>query len=149
MESLVIGYGNALRGDDGVGPRVATHLSSTLSGAPVQALALHQLAPELAEPISQAAQVIFVDACVGEPPGAVACRLLAPLDGAALGLGHHLTPDALLAYAQLWYGRCPPAHLITITGQNFGYTEQLSAPVETAVDEAVALVRRLLNLPGA
>jgi hydrogenase maturation protease len=145
MESLVIGYGNALRGDDGVGPCVATHLASTLNGAPVRALAIHQLLPELAEPISQAALVIFVDACVGSPPGAVAGRPLAPLDTSTLGLGHHLTPAALLAYAQQLYGRCPPAHLVTITGQDFGYTEQLSAPAETAVDEAVALIHRLLN----
>jgi NAD-reducing hydrogenase large subunit len=65
---------------------------------------------------------------------------------------HAIRPDAAAGATRGpgWHavGRTP-AHLITITGQNFGYTEQLSAPVETAVDEAVALVRRLLNLPGA
>ena len=60
---LVIGYGNELRGDDGVGPRVARAVSDwRLPG--VTALAVHQLAPELAEPLSLSDAAVFVDAAV-------------------------------------------------------------------------------------
>ena len=46
---LVIGYGNELRGDDGVGPRVARELSPRLGVSfGVSAIDVHQLMPELA-----------------------------------------------------------------------------------------------------
>jgi hypothetical protein len=58
---LLIGYGNELRGDDGVGPYVAREIDRRdLPG--VRTFALHQLAPELAEEIAGADGVIFVDA---------------------------------------------------------------------------------------
>ncbi len=57
---LVIGYGNTLRGDDGVGQLVAVAVSKwQLPG--VIALERHQLTAELAEPLSRAAIAIFVD----------------------------------------------------------------------------------------
>ena len=60
---LVIGYGNTLRGDDGVGPRVAEAVAAmALPG--VRTLGCHQLAPEHAEAISRADRVVFVDAAV-------------------------------------------------------------------------------------
>ena len=62
-ESLVIGYGNTLRGDDGVGQKVAEVIASLgLSG--IRALSCHQLTPELADPISEVRMVVFVDATV-------------------------------------------------------------------------------------
>ena len=57
---LVIGYGNELRCDDGIGQRVVKelHLSK------VKSLAVHQLTPELAETLANADLAIFVDACL-------------------------------------------------------------------------------------
>ncbi len=62
----MIGYGNTLRSDDGVGPRVAMAVASW--GWPgLKAIAVHQLTPELAEPLAAAELAIFVDArLVGE-----------------------------------------------------------------------------------
>src|SRR6516162_7751336 len=63
---LVIGYGNTLRGDDGVGPRVAEAIGNLrLPG--VRALICPLLTPELADPISRVEKVIFVDAAVDAP----------------------------------------------------------------------------------
>ena len=63
---LVIGYGNTLRGDDGVGPRVAEAIHQ-LALPGVRALVCPMLTPELADPISRAHTVIFVDAAVDAP----------------------------------------------------------------------------------
>ena len=63
---LVIGYGNTLRGDDGVGPRAAEAIA-TLALPGVRALVCPLLTPELAEAVSQAGVVIFVDAAVDAP----------------------------------------------------------------------------------
>src|SRR2546430_17105907 len=46
---LIIGFGNPLRGDDDLGPRVARELR--MRGLP--ALDAHQLTPELAEAVSR------------------------------------------------------------------------------------------------
>ena len=62
-EALVIGYGNELRGDDAAGPRVAAAVEQwQLPG--VRVLILHQLTPELADPIASSGLVIFVDAAL-------------------------------------------------------------------------------------
>ena len=63
---LVIGYGNTLRGDDGVGPRVAEAVGE-LNLPGVHTLICPLLTPELANPISRAGKVIFVDAAVDAP----------------------------------------------------------------------------------
>jgi hydrogenase maturation protease len=75
---LVIGYGNTLRGDDGVGPRVAEAVRALrLPG--VSTLVCQMLTPEHAAPISLAQTVIFVDAAVDAPKD-VQLRPLAPND---------------------------------------------------------------------
>ncbi len=62
-ELLVIGYGNPLRGDDGVGPAVSGAIA--VLGLPgVRALSVHQLTPELAAEAAGARVAVFVDAAV-------------------------------------------------------------------------------------
>ena len=63
---LVIGYGNTLRSDDGVGPKVADAVAA-LALIGVRALACPLLTPELADPVSQARVAVFVDAAVDAP----------------------------------------------------------------------------------
>lgn len=144
IKVLIIGYGNMLRGDDGAGQTVATRVAAleTLP-AGVEVLARHQLLPELMELIGRSDRVIFVDAAAGPEPGRVQSAAVTPVDLADPNFTHFFTPENLLTYAGVLYGRCPPATLVTITGRSFGFVERLSPEVETAVDEAVALVVRL------
>ena len=65
---LIVAYGNPLRSDDGVGWVVAEELRRRLASPEVEVLQLQQLLPEVAESLSRADTVIFVDAsCDGEP----------------------------------------------------------------------------------
>src|SRR5215472_4005839 len=73
---LIIGYGNPLRADDGVGWRMACRLGELVRDEPFEVLAVHQLTPELAEPISRAELVIFVDASHNGLPGSWKCERL-------------------------------------------------------------------------
>jgi hydrogenase maturation protease len=66
---LIIGYGNPLRGDDGLGVEVACCLKEIIRDESVEVLSQHQLMPELADPVSRASLVVFVDARVGDTPG--------------------------------------------------------------------------------
>ena len=61
MRTLIIGIGNPLRGDDGIGLDVASEFSRELRRDDVQVLATHQLTPELSELVSRADRVFFID----------------------------------------------------------------------------------------
>ena len=147
---LVIGYGNPLRGDDGVGWRVANDVAASLADASVEALTVHQLTPELSASISRADRVIFVDAAATGAHGAILCWPLAETEppAAAGGFDSHLaSPDQLLVMAAELFGRRPEAHLMTIAGGVFALSEELSPPVAAAVAEAVARVVALATAP--
>ncbi len=142
---LIIGYGNPLCGDDGVGWRVVEALDSLVpDGA---AVAIHQLTPEWAEQISAADLVIFVDAAVGDVPGEVRSFPIWP--AMAHPGSHQITPDGVLSMAADLFGRCPPAHLVTITGGSFEISESLTPAVAAAVPHALDRIRELLEQIGA
>jgi hydrogenase maturation protease len=137
---LVIGYGNDLRGDDGVGPKVIAALDELkLTG--VHTLAGHQLAPEMAEPVSRHARVIFVDAAV-DAPREVQLRPLEPAGSTQL-MAHAADPRTLLALARDVFGRCPQAWWLTIPVEKLEFSEELSPFAQRGLAEAVEMIRRL------
>jgi hydrogenase maturation protease len=139
VDVLVIGYGNDLRGDDGAGPRVAAEVAAR--GWPsVEVLAVHQLTPELAEALSRAGRAVFVDAAVDGLE--VSVRPLGPAPTRS-GMGHSGDPGGLLELARTAFGRCPPAWLVTVPGDRFGFGFELSALARRGVAAAVAEVQRL------
>jgi hydrogenase maturation protease len=139
---LVIGYGNTLRRDDGVGPKVADAVAA-LALPGVRALACPLLTPELADPISHARVAIFVDAAV-DAPREVQLRKLAPADTSQI-MAHAASPATLLALARDVFGHAPDAWLLTIPAENMSIGEELSAftrrGLETAVEEIKKLAR--------
>jgi hydrogenase maturation protease len=137
---LVIGYGNTLRSDDSVGPRVAEAVEA-LSLPGVCALSCGLLTPELADPISRARQVVFVDASV-EAPREVRLRPLVPADSAQI-LAHAGDPRTLLALARDVFGHAPQAWWLTIPVENFGIGERLSAKAERGLASAIETIRGL------
>ena len=101
---LVIGYGNTLRGDDGVGPRVAEAIEK-LNLPGVRTLVCQQLSPEYADPVSRAHTVVFVDAAV-DAPREVQFRKLEPGESSQL-MAHAANPRTLLALARDVFGHAP------------------------------------------
>jgi hydrogenase maturation protease len=135
---LIIGYGNEIRSDDAVGPRVAREIASW--GDPrLQAIAVHQLTPELVEMVAAAERVVFVDAGLDDE-GAVWTRLLEPAAGAT-GVTHSGDPRELLALADALYGRHPEAWLITVPAASLEFGEGLSVPAERGVEAALRQIR--------
>ena len=139
---LILGYGNELRRDDGVGPRVA-RLIEALRLPNVRAEARHQLTPEWAEPLSQVRAAIFVDASLAGVPGTAEIRPVAPVAPSPLG-GHLSDPGALLALTRAVYHRAPDAWLITVAAQDLGVGEQLSAAGQQGLAAALAGARDLI-----
>ena len=138
-ELLVIGYGNTLRRDDGVGARVAETVE-TLRLAGVRTLTCPQLTPELADPISRAEAVVFVDASAEGPLAHVSLRRLEPA-GSSRVLTHTADPGTLLALARDVYGRAPAAWCLTVPAEEIGFGEELSPVARRGLKLAVKRLR--------
>jgi hydrogenase maturation protease len=157
--TLVIGYGNFDRQDDGVAWHVLAEVARRLgcavpfsleeefplnSGKPDFIFEL-QLTPELAEMIAQYERVCFVDAHTGAVPHDVNVIAITA-EFQASPLTHHLTPQSLLTFAQTLYNAQPEAILISVRGYQFGFERELSPLTaqlaQEAAEEIVEWVRK-------
>lgn len=127
----VIGIGNPLRGDDGVGALLAQEVG----GCHVQ-----QLTPELAAEIAEASAVLFVDACPGRRR--LALEAIAADGGGGGSFSHQLSPARLLALSDALYGARPPAWQLLIPAEQLDPGAGLSAATVTAMATALRLLRR-------
>ena len=148
---VVIAYGNPLRGDDGLAWRVAERLKKVFAPSDVEILRQQQLVPELAEPISRAKAVIFLDAAAQTTSfrsGDISIVEIGERETARANespLHHYFSPASLLALAQKLYGATPRAFVATMKGQDFGPGEHLSALVERAIPEFLTRVEKLIR----
>lgn len=141
---LVLGYGNTLRGDDGIGWRAAVMLSAASLGRDVEVRALHQLAPELADSLWTVTRVLFVDATRKGEVGEVACRRVEP-DAGDAGFTHQVTPSTLLALTRQLHGVAPEAFELSLCGESFDLSDQLSPRVITAMPKLLRLCLELIS----
>jgi hydrogenase maturation protease len=142
--ALIIGYGNPLRGDDAVGFVVADRLITAPLPPQLMVIRAHQLTPEMAEPLSRVSLAIFVDAACDWGPGRVRCVAVEPEHVRLKSLCHHLTPQRLLDYAKVLYGRAPEAWVITVGGEVWGYCDGLSPGVARAVPRVLHQIDLLM-----
>jgi hydrogenase maturation protease len=140
MTTLILGYGNTLSGDDGLGVRAAEMLEERLQGLDVRVITCHQLSPELAEDLRGASLAIFIDASATTPPGQIDVQPLAPSTQAPGSVSHHFLPGTLLALCQAFYDHTPEAWLYAIGAASFEIGETLSPPAAAALPRAVELV---------
>ena len=165
-ELLVIGYGNSLRRDDGVGPRVAEAIEELhLPG--VRTLVCQLLTPEYADPIARARRVVFVDAEIVQgsefkvpasgipnPEPAtlnrepIRWRKLEPGETSQL-MAHAADPRTMLALARDVFGHAPEAWWLTIPAIHLGFGTDYSPEAEAGFHTAVAEIRRLAAKFGA
>lgn len=141
-DTLVIGYGSDLRGDDAAGRRAVERVADR--GLPgVRVLSLAQLAPELAEDLTTCGRAVFVDASVSDT--AVTVRSVAPAPP-SWRLTHSVAPSSLLALAAAM-GHAPAADVVTIPAVDLGLSLQLSPATAAHVDEAVERIVALCAVP--
>lgn len=126
--TLLIGYGNPGRGDDGLGPAFAARIAA----AALPDLAVtsdYQLTVDHALEVSAARRVVFADALMGaDDPFAFATAT--PARNASLS-SHSLTPEGVLALCGTLYGAVPEAYVLGISGTEFGAVKEgLSAAAQ-------------------
>jgi hydrogenase maturation protease len=142
---LVVGYGNSLRGDDGVGWHAAARLADDPRMAEAEVLARQQLVPELAEDVSRASLVVLVDARHGGAPGTVTVQRVHPRPPSTSTWSHHLDPAALVALAGALYGAAPPVFLVGVGPAAFAEGDRLSPVLERALPSVVEAVVRVVT----
>ncbi len=141
---LIIGYGNPLRTDDGIGWRAAEDLSRCLPSPQVEVLVRFQLTPEIADDMQRSDAVIFIDALRDGEPGEVRFeRIKAQVE--PTGFSHELSPSALLELCQRLYHRHPAAFLVSLCGECFEHGEGLSSKAAASIPRLTALVSQLTS----
>lgn len=153
---LVIGYGNALRGDDGAGPcaaqRIGARSAGERRGVALRTLAVHQLLPELVDDIARAERVVFIDAYLANeadeaneaaPLRVEAVEAVDAVDAvdaraeAGMPSVHASSPAALLALCARLYARVPPACVVGIPAYDFAPGAAISPRTAQRIEEAV------------
>lgn len=138
---LVIGYGNTLRCDDGVGQSVA--LETEQWDLPqVRSLYLHQLTPELAETIAQFETVIFIDASIETET-----VKLSKIENLITNNNwtHHLNPQSIIYLTDFLYQKIPQVWLITIPIKKIDFGEDLSNFAQKGKKEALITIQNLIQ----
>jgi len=149
---LIIGYGSPLRGDDAAGYLLASEWQDEPMNG-ITCIAAHQLTPDLAETISRASEVIFVDSFPAdrddEPLRYVT---LSPSNEAtdveqtSRMASHASSPAALLDLAETLFHHRPPAMLLGIPAFDFSLGENISDSTRARLAEAkIYLQQRITN----
>jgi hydrogenase maturation protease len=147
--TLIVGYGNFDRQDDGVAWHilawVAQRLGRAVPNVPEDGFMpenlnpdlwfVLQLAPEMSEDFAQYERICFVDAHTGNIAEEI--RLQA-VEGspASSSFTHHLTAAACLALTHSIYQAHPEAVLLSVRGYRFGFERTLSAETAPLVEQA-------------
>jgi len=154
--TLVVGLGNPIRGDDGVGWRVVEAVRREVEdvGAGVDCLAVGGLA--LMERLVGTRRAILVDAVTTghDPAGTVHSGRLSDIAVRAAGhldSAHDVTLPAALDVARALGAEVPAddeIRVVTVEVEaSDAFADGLSAPVAAAVPVAAGRVRHLLALP--
>ena len=141
---LIVGYGNTLRRDDGLGRRAAERVADDprLRGARV--LWQHQLTPELAVDFSNASLVVLIDISDGDEAGAISIRRVDPTIAAGSSWTHHLEPAALVAMARDLWNASPDVFVVSVGAASLEVGDGLSSVVEGALPAVVDAVAAIV-----
>jgi hydrogenase maturation protease len=159
ISTLIIGYGNPNRQDDGVAWQVLSQVAHSLGihspssieepfpilpNQPEFLFSL-QLVPELGETISKFERVCFVDAHTREIKEKVQAIKLTPKYQRS-AFTHHMTPQTCLEIAQTIYGVKVDALQVSVRGYHFEFEDKLSPESLNLVPIAVKKILDWLKL---
>lgn len=149
---LILACGNTLRGDDGIGPWLASWAEERFGDdTGVRVLSRQQWTLELAEEISMAETVLFVDCSATDLPGSVSIVAAQPVAVESLAT-HHLGAPELLGLASKLYASLPHTALVmTVGAGSMELSEEFSQPMLDAIPLACAKLEETVTqlLAGA
>lgn len=141
MKTLMVGFGNPMRSDDGIGPYVVDRIS-TLEIPDVDVRICHQLGVELIDDVRSYDRIIFVDAGGGPKPYRFR-RVRADAPSAASS--HYLSPETLYRLAQKLVAPVPPFYLCTVGVADFAFGEGFSEKAVRSAHGAIDFLKGRLT----
>lgn len=157
MRTLIFGYGNLDRQDDGVAWHVLKKVKTLLNeanpdmiddvidtDADSSIVFQLQLIPELAEEISRFDRICFVDAHTGAVPNDINVEPLQALFQHS-PLTHHLTASSLLSIVHTVYKKEPESILVSVRGYEFGFSQFLSERTAALAENAAEMIYNWYN----
>ena len=150
-KTLLLGYGNADRQDDGVAWHILVAIAKKLGFKPpeepgepfntqrynLDLMFVLQLLPELAEDLRTYDHVVFIDAHTGEIEKEISALKIDPLYQHS-PFTHHLSPQTLLSITQTIYNKYPQGIILSVRGYEFGFERQLSRRTLDLCNQAVS-----------
>jgi hydrogenase maturation protease len=158
MRTLVLGFGNRDRSDDGVAYSVIEALRRRLGQAPlneevpsaglehsaVASAFVPQLAPEWLDLARGYDALILVDAHARGDKGPLWCTPIED-DHRVAAFTHAMQPDAFVGLLEMLQGRRPRAWMVSIRGTCFDFGSDLS---EASAEQVEPAVEEILRLAG-
>jgi hydrogenase maturation protease len=156
-KTLLLGFGNIDRQDDGVAWHVLESIARKL-GRPVPDpsegfypngcnpafMFVLQLTPELAETIAEYDRVAFIDAHTGDVDADLQILTLQAAYEPS-PLTHHLTPASCLALVETIYHKSPEAMLFSVRGFQFDFEKKLSIKTDLLASRVVKEILEWMN----
>jgi hydrogenase maturation protease len=144
IRCLILACGNTLRSDDGVGPRLAEWAEKRFeTNDNVRVMARQQWTPDLAEEISVAESVLFVDSSINSLPGHIGLIPVEPHANHNGSSTHHLDANELMELARELYGsRSAHSMLLTVGAGSLEMGESFSESVEAALPRARGILEK-------
>ncbi|HEX4141544.1 MAG TPA: hydrogenase maturation protease [Candidatus Methylacidiphilales bacterium] len=142
--TLIIGFGDPLHGDDGVGWQVASLLASSLKDHETDIRIAMQLAPDMVEPVSHAELVIFIDTAHDAHPGEWTCEEIFPGADMRAHSCHEGDALRLMEFSRLIFHSRPRAVLVSIGAKFFESSNHLMRVTEEVVPKVVRFVREMV-----
>jgi hydrogenase maturation protease len=134
-QTCIIGYGNPVRRDDGIGAFVAERLRAMLREG-TRILTFHQLDPVLLDEVQDGDLVVFVDATGEKLGNGRQWGRVRPETAGFAHTTHHFKPSLLLSLLSSLYDKVPEAWLMSVQGEDFGHGEGLTREAQARAVKA-------------
>ena len=153
-KTLLLGYGNPDRGDDGVAWHILQTLFKEKEMPDVDLFCCDfvpldektdvyfnfQLLPEISEILKNYQRAIFLDAHTGEIVEGIRLAEVKPVYSNS-PFTHHMTPSALLALTESISGGYPSSWLLSIRGFEFEFNRELTAKTRELAEQAIQMLK--------
>lgn len=159
VKSIILGFGNPDRGDDGVAWHVLAGIAQRF-GKPfayegIEAGLVNlseythlwfnlQLIPEVAEDLAAYQQAIFIDAHTAEIKEEIKISSIEP-EFQNSPFTHHLTAASCLSLSKTLYGKYPESILVSIRGYDFSFSHALSHKTKELAEKAIEMIMERLK----
>ena len=157
--TIIIGYGNIDRSDDGVAFEIINLVRQNLGQnileegdtglerlyEKIASVFLPQLVPEIMELLTGYAQIIFIDAHACADMEDLNCSKVTPQYMSST-FTHHMTPEALLAFLKTLYQHEPEAYIVSVRAHDFDFKRSFSSETKSLLRPASDKVIELLKI---